>query len=356
MYAIQYDDQNGEILNVVDAQFADSNDWIVTALPTYFVKSHYYVKNIDGTNYFIDGTDGYAYDSDGNRSSEHDQEPTLLVEETLSDEETLGDDGETEYLEEEGFAEETTLSEDADVNVYGRGDIMKIVLPLGTWVKDSVSAYNERTGWFIKTLYNGNITQETILYILGVNQEAVLSDIFWQSGEGKITFFTDTEPLEDIEITVVLREATGSVGRGRINAWPGKQFRAALYLHSLHMGEEKSISLASGMSINISTPVDFASATLLFAAPQWTGNTWVTIPKIYVDSSSKKLCFTLMNMHPSETAVITEVELRLLFAGTLSGLVVPDGVNIEQSNSASYGGSTISGSYITNPDIDGLGE
>lgn len=26
MYAIQYDDRNGEILNVVDAQFADSNE------------------------------------------------------------------------------------------------------------------------------------------------------------------------------------------------------------------------------------------------------------------------------------------------------------------------------------------
>lgn len=343
MYAIQYDDRNGEILNVVDAQFADSNDWIVTALPAYFVKSYYYVKNIDGTNYFIDGRDGYAYDSDGNRSSEHDQDQTL-VEETLADEETLGDDDGTEYLEEEAFAaEETTLSADADIDVYGSGDIMKIVLPLGTWVKDSVSAYNGRTGWFIKTLYNENITQETILYILGVNQEAVLSDIFWKSGEGKITFFTDTEPLENIEITAILRVASGSVGNGRINAWPGKQFRAALYLHSLHMGGEKSISLASGMSINISTPVDFASATLLFAAPQWTGNMWVTIPKIYVDSSSKKLCFTLMNMHPSETAVITEVELRLLFAGTLSGLVVPDGVNIEQSNSASYGDRAISG-------------
>ena len=144
---------------------------------------------------------------------------------------------------------------------------------------------------------------------------------------------------------------------GRINAYPGKQYRFARYYHSLHVEENANpITVPAGTSISVVTPVSFAAATLMFAVPEWTGNDHITVPKIYVNNSLKKLCFTLMN-HGSEDAIVTEVELRLMYSGTITGLITEsDEEESENSISASNGENVYNQSYITNPDIDGLDE
>ena len=381
---LRYDTETGEILSsgaTSDASVTSTTGyWVYVTLPSGFRMANYYMAEVSGQIYLIQAATGYAYNRLANRVESADQEPQTQTGVIVIEGETQEIEGDRAYngVVLSGNAKangsesgaETSSGESGDdteatddestsaLSVMGGGTLAHIDLTAADWVLDQNIEFAGQTGWYIYSVAHPNLTMSTVLHVTGVNLDALQSDIYWVSSEGKITFLTDLKPTADIGIDGLLRE-TGDEwsATGRINAYPGKQYRFARYYHSLHVEENANpITVPAGTSISVVTPVSFAAATLMFAVPEWTGNDHITVPKIYVNNSLKKLCFTLMN-HGSEDAIVTEVELRLMYSGTITGLITEsDEEESENSISASNGENVYNQSYITNPDIDGLDE
>ena len=236
--------------------------------------------------------------------------------------------------------EEADTGDDSSLaGIGGAGVLVNITMNQAGWSVDS------ETGKYVHAIASSHITNSTVLYVTGVNRQMLNAHIYWKASAGLITFETALLPSGAIQITGVLSE-TGDewTASGVIECWPGAGLVSKRFRQSLNAANW-SVSLAArgteGDTKTILTGVGFANANLLFATPEWTGNTHVVIPSVWVHDDYQRLCYTLTNLS-DEQVTITEVALRLLFSGTVSNLT-------EEAQDS----SALSG-YISEIDIDEL--
>ena len=220
---------------------------------------------------------------------------------------------------------------------------------------------------WIQTIPHQGITKNTVVNVLGINREVLQSDLVWagEDDPGKIVFRTYgggafLPPSDQIQIFCWLTKTDDDwSASGKIEAWPAKDLVSKRYRHKLHYatdsitissdgvmesprtyGEDEPFPIPAGGTANVQTSLDFSGATLLFATPEWTGNTHVIMPHCYV-ASNRMLCYTLTNLG-SQAVYISEVMIRLMYRGRVDNLV-----------SDLYDTAQLSG-YITNEDINEL--
>lgn len=232
--------------------------------------------------------------------------------------------------------------DDRGVTVSGGGTLCRITLPAAEWAA--------RTGGsphYIFAIANEAITPSTVLQVTGINRDALRRDLLWFSSEGLLTFGTDEPPTEDAVIDCVLIE-TGDDWQavGRIDAWPQAAWRSLAYTLDLTKTANNAAVVAANHVKRIQTPLDFSDARLLFATPEWTGGSRISIPNIYLDASGH-LCVTLANLG-SSAAKIDSLSLRILYTGTLSGLTGAEEQTADET------GTVSSLAYITTADIDDI--
>ena len=246
-----------------------------------------------------------------------------------------GSDEDTGETEEDESGNTTITVEDAETYTEtvedhlsgisaGEFVLCNIVLSADSdkWLLDT------ETGFYTRTIENDNFTQSTVLSVLGINRKALNAHLYWETGEEWLTFRTKTRPSEKVILNCVLYE-TGDEwnAKGVIEAWPGAGITSKRFRQSLNAGVDNwSLTLGARGSgsdvVAISTKVQFGNAQLISATPEWTGNNAVMIPHIWVDTTANGnvLCYTLSNTSDAEVQ-ITDVSLRLLYLGNLSGLV-----------------------------------
>ena len=235
---------------------------------------------------------------------------------------------------------ETPAADDSSLaGVTGGGVLVNITMNAQGWSLDS------ETGKYTRAISSSYITNSTALYVTGVNRQALNAHIYWHAETGLIAFETAAVPGGTVTINGVLSD-TGDewTASGVIECWPGAGLVSKRFRQSLNAANW-SVSLAArgneGDTKTILTGVGFANANLLFATPEWTGNTHVVIPSVWVHDDYQRLCYTLTNLS-DEQVTVTEVALRLLYSGTVSNLTE------EAEDSAALSG------YISEIDIDEL--
>ena len=284
-----------------------------------------------------DGNEKEEESSPEEGSPDADQGKELVRTELSPDE--RGDAEQDSPLSEEEEAETPTADDSSLAGVTGGGVLVNITMNTSGWSLDA------ETGKYTRAISSSYITNSTALYVTGVNRQALNAHIYWHAENGLIAFETAAVPGGTVTINGVLSD-TGDewTAAGVIECWPGaglvsKRFRQALNAANW------SVSLAArgneGDTKTILTGVGFANAQLLFATPEWTGNTHVVIPSVWVHDDYQRLCYTLTNLS-DEQVTITEVALRLLYSGTVSNLTE------EAEDSAALSG------YISEIDIDEL--
>lgn len=358
MYAVHYDSSTGEILSIVDAAYASSGDWEVSALPEDMAGNYsdFYVS--EGTpNVFIQRSTGYAYAEDGTRAYSGDVDPEIieiiddddLEERGIESSPSIG--GNNAYSDGGAITGDTTETAEITTGLAAGGILCRLVLGAEYW------ALNE-DGKYIYGIADTAITRSMFLNCLGINRGAVKTPIYWKSANGLITFTTVQRPDSDITMTAVLQE-TGDewAAAGIIDAWPGSSFVHALFRQSFHQATitrsdstnticnayDFTLALAAGESVTIQTTVDFAAAELLFCTPRWTGHSHVIMPHFYVDSATNMFRYTLTNLG-SNAVQISEVAIDILYSGSLTGFTGETSEDVALSN------------YITDQDIDELDE
>ena len=393
-YAIHYDEGSGTILSIADSVYASSGDWIVQNFPPNFTIDSYYIYQADRENdtivrYFVNNDTGYAYNYLGIRVYTNAEEagaiddgsgmtiqprspyddllppPSQLVRSSQSEPEDI-----SVTLEDRSFAltpdgayvlnasgsgiDNTIDAEAAEASIdaaMGRisaeGVFCEIILT-PDWAWDGE--------YWLLAVANENITRNTLMHVVGFDREKLQSDIVWTGDDGKFVFRTSgggpsNPPVESIRIFCLLKSTADNwASSGILDAWPAKDLVSKRYRHSLHaatdsvmIGQDEasvqsSFPIPAGGTANIQTTLDFSSATLLFATPEWTGNTHVIMPHCYVNSNDH-LCYTLTNLSQNQV-VVSEVMIRLMYRGHVDNLIT------DEEDEATLTG------YITNEDID----
>lgn len=363
-YAIHYDSSDGQILSLTVSEYASAGDWIVSALPPNFSTSGFRVKLGDPL-YLIHIASGYAYNENGQRVVSADEsgvdsdstytgeiEPRDITLGDLDDEPSGGSSGDSSGGTSgstsggtSGGTSEDDTEDDSDevVDLTGvsstKGILVNVRLKQENWVLDT------NTNEWVRAIYNPAITKSTVLHVTGVNRQVLTAHVYWEAADEVITFHTASRPSADLLMNGVLSE-TGDdwTAKGVVEAWPGAGLVSKRFRQSLN-ADDWSVTLSArgtdGDTKTILTSVGFANAQLLFATPEWTGNTHVVIPSVFVHDEYQRLCYTLTNLSDYDVT-ITEVSLRLLYNGTVSNLTE------EAQDSAALSG------YITNVDIDEL--
>ena len=329
VYAIHYDNLTGDILSFTTASYGMTGDLFVNALPSGYSNTGFRVKIDDGTPapYLINRSNGYAYDIDGQRvpaedgeadaaydggeSSDFDIEPRGI---------SIGGGGTNVYVSTgTGGSGSGTTTDTVNVNEenenyseddmdYMRGvansSLAKIasgsaVLCALSLTRADWAYISENEQWtfpgasmtsprYVFAIEDENITSSTVLNTLGLTRQNLNAHIYWSCESGRITFETSALPKDDIMVYCYLME-TGDdwSAYGVIEAWPGADLVAKRYRHSLHAANDlidlndggaaeayvdTGFAIAANASVNVQTPLDFSSATLLFATPEWTGN------------------------------------------------------------------------------------
>lgn len=322
MYAIHYDPVTGQCLSITLAQYGSDGDLIVDNYPS--------------------GTLSYWYVVDGRlvyRAPDETEEAGGLEDRGIS----LGGGGSNAYADTSASEDTNERTARALTNISSGGVLTTIVLTKADW------AVNQATGKYVFAIASESITPSTVLQVNGVNREVLTAHIYWSSDDELLTFETASIPSDDVQIYGMLEE-TGDTwqAKGVIEAWPGAGLVSQRYRESLYHAEGDTgwpfVLTARGTendSKTILTKVGFADANLLFATPEWTGNTHVMIPHVYVQESTKRLCYTLTNLSDDEVE-ISEVAIRLMYNGVISNLETDTG------DSGSIDG------YIDEIDIDEL--
>lgn len=354
-YALHYDRSNGDILSYTIAAYGQSSDLFVNNIPSNFSTERYRVKIDSDTSspldYIIDRVTGYAYDIDAVRVSDMDEDPDPEAEE-IDDDLGLsargvsiggGGSNTTTPGQSSASADEDEAVAAALTGISSGGVLANISLPKDEWVVSD--------GQYVFSIASETITDSTVVHVLGVDRSALTAHIYWTSEAGLLTFKTALQPSNDIIINAELRETGDSwQAKGVIEAWPGAGLVSKRYRESLYHSESDSkwpfVLTARGTENDtktILTKVGFADANLLFATPEWTGNTHVIIPHVFVQDATKRLCYTLTNMSDDEVE-ISEVAIRLLYNGVISNL------EVDENDTSSLDG------YIERVDIDELDE
>ena len=378
VYAIHYDNVTGEILSFTAAQYGGSGDLLVNALPSGYSNSAFRVKIDDGTPlpYLIKRENGYAYDINGQRSSANDENAdeettydssgvgiaprgislggggTSVTVTTTTEDEQSGTTTTTTDTINVGEENESYSSEDVEYvqNVAneslakiatGQAVLCSLVLDRDSWTLVSNAeewkfpAASIVSPRYVLSIEDASITDSTVLTILGLTRQHLSTHIYWTCEAGRITFETASLPKADVAVYCYLM-ATGDEwsAYGIIEAWPGADLVAKRYRHSLHAANDlidlndgeaaeayvdTGFAIAANASVNVQTPLDFSAATLLFATPEWTGNSHVIIPHFYVNESDK-FCYTLTNLG-STSVRVSEVVIRLMYRGVVSGMI-----------------------------------
>lgn len=323
MYAIHYDPVTGQCLSITLAQYGSDGDLIVDNYPSGTL-SYWYV--VDGQLEYR-GEPSDAYDNDS------------VIARGIS----LGGGGSNAYVNSNASEDSNETVSRALTNISSGGVLATVVLTKEDWVLDQTS------GKYMFAIASESITPSTVLQVNGVNREVLTAHIYWSSDDGLLTFETASVPTDDVQIYGMLEE-TGDEwqAKGIIEAWPGAGLVSSRYRESLYHADGDTnwpfVLTARGTendSKTILTKVGFADANLLFATPEWTGNTHVMIPHVYVQESTKRLCYTLTNLSDDEVE-ISEVAIRLMYNGVISNLETDTG------DSGSIDG------YIDEIDIDEL--
>lgn len=363
-YAVHFDENTGEILSLGVAAYASPGDFLVNLLPDNFKTSTYRVK-LGNTLYLIERETGYAFDVDAEHIALEDVEPEEIVTGSniglIPRGVAMGGGGTNVLINESSGSQEPGQEEPDDTSDEAQSIINNALMKIGT--DDRVLIQVELAPeWLYRDNYshpwayaiaNEYISPSTVLHVLGVNREAIKTHIYWSCIDEALLFETDEAPDETIVIYAMLQE-TGDEwsAHGIIEAWPGANLVAKRYRHSLHTaGDNISINgddaePSEGFVIpalgtaNVQTPLDFSSATLLFATPEWTGHSHVIIPHFWEDASHH-FCYTLTNL-ASNSVRISEVCIRLMYRGVIE--------NMEEDTEDE---ALISG-YISDEDIDEL--
>lgn len=383
VYAIHFDGANGDILSFTVHAYGSPEDLYIASLPPNFGVGGYRVKIGSGgaLPYLIDRSTGYAYDTNGSRASLQDEDPdasdssgsvgsiesrgislssggastviattteqngvATVTQSTVDVSDGASSD---EYTQDELTQFRAEVNSSLDKISSGGAVLCHISLPLlDSNLAEAWAYVNESSPWaypakttpsqrYVVAIEDSNITSSTILNVLGVTRSNLISHLYWSCTDGRLTFETLNKPSGDIDIYCYLME-TGDdwSAYGVIEAWPGADLVAKRYRHSLHAaqdlidlndGEEpdtyvdSGFAIAANSSVTVQTPLDFSSATLLFATPEWTGNSHVIIPHFYVNENDK-FCYTLTNLSDASVRV-SEVIIRLMYRGNVSGMI-----------------------------------
>ena len=373
-YVFSYDAGTGAGLgasisnSTYDIDLAESSQagaYLLAELPYGFISTDFKVdfSNLDSNDlpiYIIDRYTGYAYDHNGDRASIADQEPETIPEsiaqgsyienrgigmgDTVS---TGSSSSETpsessDLTEEQREVYESEVSERMSGISAGRSVLVNIGISAGDG-EDGGWALDVTSNKYVRTIANEAITPSTVLCVTGINREALITHIYWVTEEGQITFTTDKCPTRDILINGWLFE-TGDEwsAKGVIEAWPAAGITSRRLQQSRQTNFSNwSVAIPAHGSVTILTSADFGAAHLLFATPEYTGNSHVVIPHIYIDSVTHRLAYVLTNTYTSSVNV-SEVMLRLCYMGVVSGIIdsLDDDAKFEP--------------YITEVDIDAM--
>lgn len=359
-YSLSYDVNTGIGLsvNVIDIADEDANlsesssegQYALLTFPESLVVDDYKVSLSDLDTYglpryIIERYTGYAYNHNfervlsGDVEAEEKPEPSdvesyivdrgiILGDKSVFESDAgsiidLDEDEQAEY-ENEVVSHLSKISDDLHV-------LVNIGLSAGTgenkWKQDLA------TGKFVCVLTNDTFSQSTVLCLLSINRNAVLSDIEWETFDGRLVFTTDVLPVNDIKIRAFFFETRDEwSARGVIEAWPAETVvKRFCQSRQNNNSDVWPISLSAhgteGDTKLFATSVDFTNAKLLYATPEYTGNPYVIIPQVYVDESinSRVLVYRVTNL--SDSSVIigndsgSDVILRLCFTGSVSGFV-----------------------------------
>lgn len=342
-YALTLKSNPGLVTNVSDGAYALPEDVIVSTLPSnYVIGELWYINgrarrtdqltNAERTTLGLETQSGSSGSHDGSGSlSPGDVSELEPRDITLGDPDDEGGDssssgsetgsgsgGESgsESGEESGDAAEDTELE--SVGVGGGGTLVTVYLSASGWTL-SGSGEDAR---YRQALANQAITHSTVLLVNRVNGAALPADLDWESADGMITFTCPAQPQARITILGVLMDPQDeATAKGTIRARPGADWQAVTYRQSLHV-PGWSVNLIPGASVSIETPVDMRGARLLFGTPSRVEGTdagAVLVTGIFVNAGGY-LCYSLANAGLS-TAVITDADIRILYAGALSGFV-----------------------------------
>lgn len=325
-------------------------------------------SDTDAPAVIINRSTGWAYDHLGNRKPEADEEPESSSEYFSSDsslsprdislgdlpeapsssqsgesgESGSGEEGSASSIDQETYEAivQNAIDEQMSGITNGRNVLINIRIAGGAegWTEDST------TGMYIRAIASDYITHSTVLVVTGINREAVRAHIYWRAEDGRIVFETTHRPSSAITINGYLFATEDPwAAKGVIEAWPAAGITSVRFKQSAQVSNWSTTLSARGTNGDtktIATNVDLSNAKLLFATPEWTGNSHVIVPKVWVNSSlGNVLCYQLTNL--SDTSVqITEVMLRLCYLGAISGLVK------DSADDASFE------PYITDIDID----
>ena len=321
MYAISYESDPGRVLSISEGAYALPSQALVESVPE---------GGVIGDLWYVDGSVVKTADL-----TEAQREALGLTEQTtpaagvslkavrpVDNGVSFGGDEPESGDEEEGGEDEPDEETDVDIDDVGigpSGTLCTITLAPGEWALAGTGADAHYELAFQREI----LTPSTVLYIRAVNRGAMAGDIEWLSGEGVLTFSSEEEQISTIVIDGVLVD-TGDPWQayGKIEAHPGAGWAAVTYRQSLHT-ENWSAAVAAGAELTIQTPVNMSAARLLMWGPGMITSTipGVMMTRVYVNGGGY-LCFTLFNAG-ADTATVTDADIRILYAGRLSGFV-PD--------------------------------
>ena len=380
-YAIHYDELSGEILSIASPDYSSDGDWIVNDLPQDFNVEDFYIYTaiVEGEEYgryFAVKETGYLYNENGERVVNDENLPgtsELIVEEpAVSDvgnsvsgngfiiNNSGGRANDNTSISGDGIDPRDPLLDDPTSTEDAIDSALSTISADGTVICQLELTVDDWTFFenrYIYIIANDHISLSTVINILAVNRDVLTTDIYWKASNGQFVFTTDEKPSDNVRIFCYLFETRDDwAAQGRIESWPGRNLVSKRYRHTLHKATDsitigndisnattysEPFPISAGASVNVQTDLDFSDATLLFATPEWTGNTHVIMPHCYVNANHM-LCYTLTNLGSSVVS-ISEVMIRLLYRGRVDGLVT------DQEDAGD-----LPEHYITESDIDEL--
>ena len=349
-YSFSYDPETGLGLTVSELTYdlgeidlqehSTSGTYYISVLPPDFFTDDFKVDltrldNNDLPLYLIARYTGYAYDHGGehvdNADIEAEERPEVpdvssyisLRGIMLGDVVDADDTSETIELDD---YELTLYESEVEEHLNGIRNGEHVLVNIGFlatgWQQDS------ETGKFVRVITSSAITPSTVVCLIGINRDAVRSDIHWVTEEGRIVFTTDIQPIEDILINAYLFETDDEwSAKGVIEAWPAR-VKAKRFNQSMQNngGSTWSATLSpfgeEGDSLLVATVVDFTNADFLFATPEYVSSPYVIVPQIYIAESTntRVLVYRITNTS-SSSVTVTDVYLRLCYTGVISGLI-----------------------------------